>query len=126
MGDPEAEADAIGGAQDQTTQPDPAQQLDSDAWFAEFLSEHAEKLEQHNQEAINENDAAIAAASARHDKDLEIAQRSHEFAALARDNAGDYAKEAAANPYRRAEFEDDAQQARQRDRKSTRLNSSHV
>jgi len=121
MGDPEAEADAIGGAQDQTTQPDPAQQLDSDAWFAEFLSENAEKLEQHNQEAINENDAAIAAASARHDKDLEIAQRSHEFAALARDNAGDYAKEAAANPYRRAEFEDDAQQALQRAAKEDEL-----
>jgi hypothetical protein len=79
MGDPEAEADAIGDAQDQTPPPDPARQLDSDAWFAEFLSENAEKLELHNREALDEVRADRAAANARHDRELELAQEHHQF-----------------------------------------------
>ena len=79
MGDPEAEADALGDAQDQTPQPDPAQQLDSDAWFAEFLSENAEKLELHNREALDEVRADVAAANARHDRELEIAEEHRQF-----------------------------------------------
>jgi hypothetical protein len=74
MGDPEAEAAAIGGAdEEQPAQIDPARQLDSDAWFAEFLSENAAKLELHNREAIDETLAEVAAAKARHDRELELA-----------------------------------------------------
>jgi hypothetical protein len=80
MGDPEADASAIGGAdEEQPAQIDPAQQLDSDAWFAEFLSENAEKLEQHNRESIDDALADVAAAKARHDRELEIAEGHRQF-----------------------------------------------
>jgi hypothetical protein len=80
MGDPEAETAAIGNAEEeQPAQIDPAKQLDSDAWFAEFLSENAENLERHNREAIDETLADVAAAKARHDKELEIAEEHRQF-----------------------------------------------
>jgi hypothetical protein len=80
MGDPEADTPAIGNAEEeQTAQIDPAKQLDSDAWFAEFLSENAEKLERHNREAIDETLADVAAAKARHDKELEIAAEHRQY-----------------------------------------------
>jgi len=80
MGDPEADASAMGsGDEEQPAQIDPAQQLDSDAWFAAFLSDNAEKLEQHNREAIDEVLADVAAAKAKHDKELEIAEEHRQY-----------------------------------------------
>ena len=98
MGDPEAEAAAIGGAdEEQPAQTDPAQQLDSDAWFAEFLSENAEKLEQHNREAIDETLADVAAAKARHDRELEIAADHRQFVGSADVRLAAQAEKLAAN-----------------------------
>jgi hypothetical protein len=111
MGDPEAEAAAIGGAdEEQPAQNDPAKELDSDAWFAEFLAENAQKLEQHNREAIDANQGDIAAAQAKHDAELEIARRHHEFADTDRGAAAEASKDAAASPYRREDLEEKAQQ----------------
>jgi hypothetical protein len=98
MGDPEAEAAAIGGAdEEQPAQIDPAKELDSDAWFAEFLSENAEKLELHNREAIDEALADVAAAKARHDRELEIAEEHRQFVGSADVRLAAQAEKLAAN-----------------------------
>jgi hypothetical protein len=113
MGESEDAAGPIGGVPDeQTVQPDPAQQLDGDAWFAQFLSENSEKLAEHNRQAIDETEAEIAAAKAREKMELGIAHRHHEDAEALRGVAGDYEKQETREPWRRDELEDQAQQAR--------------
>jgi len=108
MGESEDAVGAVDGAQDgQSTQPDPAQQLDSDAWFAQFQSENAEKLEAHNHEAIDETEA-----KAREKWELGIARHHREDAEALRGVAGDYEKQEAREPWRRDDLEDQAQQAR--------------
>jgi hypothetical protein len=113
MGESEDAVGAMDGGQDeQSAQPDPAQQLDSDAWFAQFQSENAEKLAAHNRQAIDETEAEIAAAKAREKLELGIAHRHHEDAEALRGVAGDYEKQEAGEPSRRDELEDQAKQAR--------------
>jgi hypothetical protein len=122
MGDSEEAVDAIGGVQDeQSAQPDPAQQLDSDAWLAQFQSENAEKLAAHNRQAIDETEAEIAAAQAREKLELGIAHRHHGDAEALRGVAGDYENREAREPWRRDELEDQAQQARRHAEKEDQL-----
>jgi hypothetical protein len=113
MGEPEDVGGSMSGVQDeQAAQPDAAQQLDSDAWFAQFQAENAEKLAAHNRQAIDETEAEMAAAKAREKMELGIAHRHHEDAEALRGVADDYVKQEGREPWRRDELEDQALQAR--------------